>query len=270
MTDVPSAAPGRAAAATNWQSIFTVAATIGVALDADMRALALGGDPHVQQAAHWHVGFDFPSHSALSLPQLLRQFVDDILVAIDKAKHSTAASAAPSAVASKPSSAVPAPQSVKSRAPSTSLPAADSSNEAQQCLISVNRPPRSPALPSSLRSSTPTSTISFSPLLRHIFLKVLVPCVAPQLVVQEHELMDFFAASSSSPAAAARALGAALAMSRPVEGLSSSSAASPPVPSSKAATLPHLSPSLPSPPSSSLSHTSPPIPCPPCLHPHRL
>jgi hypothetical protein len=50
MTDMPSAAPGRAAAATNWQSIFTVAGSIGVTLDADMRALVLGGDPQVLQA----------------------------------------------------------------------------------------------------------------------------------------------------------------------------------------------------------------------------
>lgn len=49
MSDVPSAAAGRAAAATNWQSIFTVAATIGVKLDADMRALALGGDAQVRK-----------------------------------------------------------------------------------------------------------------------------------------------------------------------------------------------------------------------------
>jgi hypothetical protein len=49
MPDVPSAAPGRAAAATNWQSIFTVSATIGVKLDADMRALALGGDAQVRK-----------------------------------------------------------------------------------------------------------------------------------------------------------------------------------------------------------------------------
>ena len=47
MSNVPSAASGRAAAATNWQSIFTVAEAIGAKLDADMRALALGGDPQV-------------------------------------------------------------------------------------------------------------------------------------------------------------------------------------------------------------------------------
>jgi hypothetical protein len=107
MPDVPNAsAPGRAAAATNWQSVFTVAATIGARLDADMRALALGGDA-----------------------QVLRQFVDDVLAAIDKSKKATP---------------VPPPSSAhhpKSRASSSSsslpVPPAGVTNECLLSLISV-------------------------------------------------------------------------------------------------------------------------------------
>ena len=117
MPDVPNAsAPGRAAAATNWQSVFTVAATIGARLDADMRALALGGDA-----------------------QVLRQFVDDVLAAIDKSKKATPVP--PPSSAHHP---VPPPSSAhhpKSRASSSSsslpLPPAGVTNECLLSLISV-------------------------------------------------------------------------------------------------------------------------------------
>ena len=127
MPDVPNAsAPGRAAAATNWQSIFTVAATIGARLDADMRALALGGDA-----------------------QVLRQFVDDVLAAIDKSKKATPVPPPSSAhhPVPPPSSAhhpVLPPSSAhhpKSRASSSSsslpVPPAGVTNECLLSLISV-------------------------------------------------------------------------------------------------------------------------------------
>ena len=117
MPDVPNAsAPGRAAAATNWQSVFTVAATIGARLDADMRALALGGDA-----------------------QVLRQFVDDVLAAIDKSKKATPVPPPSSAhhPAPPPSSAHHPKSRASSSSSSLPVPPAGVTNECLLSLISV-------------------------------------------------------------------------------------------------------------------------------------